>query len=298
MEIVDVGAELIRRGWDQGSLFSAKSAQKASLALATNDAISVSEDLKGVQGSSNIWLLKQESIEDTDHLVVVSHPCDIKISPDKEPYVEVMRAYWTHDKSIIHGAGKNNSFRSFLLRRHTNDNGEHAGLVADATVRVNIQKEGMLAISPQACFDEDDKVSLFLFRQWLGARYHRQALPDRYVKAITQPIIKAIGNLSPNHDHQRVFDGIGKIFFQLQDDKKPFQIELLFEPDKRKCATAVVKADLAPVVDWLDRVLQKVGQARVAYWDMIDKQAISAEDYASLYEIPLSYLSLTEDKGT
>lgn len=286
---------MIRRGWDQGSLFSAKSAQKASLILATNDAISESEDLRGVQGSSNIWLLKQEPIKDTDYLVVVSHPCDIKISPDKEPYVEVMRAFWTQDKSIIHGAGKNNSSRRFLLRRHTNNNGDQEGLVADATVRVNIRKEDMLAISPQACFDEDDKVALLLFRQWLGARYYRQALPDPLVKAITQPIIKAIENLSPNHVHQRVFDGISRIFFQLQTDKIPFQIELYFEPEKRKYATVVIKDDLAPVVDWLDRVLLRVGQARIAFWDILDKKAISAEDYAALYEISLRYLSPAEE---
>src|SRR6266700_3667550 len=298
MNIVDVGAELIRRGWDQGSLVSAKSAQKASLARSVHKAVSVAEDLRSAQSSSSTWLLKQESIDDSDYLVVVSHPCDIKIPPDKEPYVEAMRAYRTTNRNIIYGAGKNNSFRRFLLRRYTNDNRELEGLVTDATVRVNIQKQDLLAISPQSCFDEDDKASLLLFRQWLGARYYRQALPDPFVKAITQPIIKAIEKLSPRHDYQDIFDGISRIFFQLQTNRVPFQIELFFEPDERKSATVVSKDDVAPVVEWLDSVLQKVGQARVVFWDMIDKKAISAYDYAALYEISLSYLSQAEDSGT
>jgi len=298
MNIADVGAELIRRGWDQGSLLSAKSAQKASLARTANEVVSEAEDLSSIQSSSNIWLLKPEAIDDSDYLVVVSHPCDIMIAPDKEPYVEVMRAFWTTDMGIIHGAGKNNSFRRFLLRRRTNGNRELEGLVADATVRVNVQKQDLLAISPLTCFDEDDKVSQLLFRQWLGARYYRQALPDPLVKAIARPIIKGIERLSPKHDYQRVFDGIGKIFFQLQTDKVPFQIEILFEPDECKGATVVTKDDVAPIVGWLDNILQKVGQAKVAYWEMIDKKAISAYDYAALYEISVGYLSLVEGNDT
>jgi len=51
-------------------------------------------------------MLRQEAIDDNDYLVVISHPCDITIPPDTEPYVEVMRAYWTNDRSSIYGAGK------------------------------------------------------------------------------------------------------------------------------------------------------------------------------------------------
>ena len=291
MNIADAGAELIRRGWDQGSFLSAKSAQKARLVLVPNEAVSETEHLRNFQSSSVTWMLRQEAIDDNDYLVVISHPCDITIPPDTEPYVEVMRAYWTNDRSSIYGAGKNNSLRRFLLRRHTNNNGELEGLIADATVRVHIQKQDLLAITPQPCFDEDDKRSLFLFRQWLGARYYRQALPDPLVRAVTQPIIKAIEKLSPTHAYQRAFDGIGKIFFQLQTDKLPFQVELLFEPDERKGAALVTKDDVAPVANWLDGVLQKVGQASVAYWEIIDKKTISAYDYAALYEISLDYLS-------
>lgn len=290
MNIEGVGAVLIRRGWNQGSYLSAKSAQKASLtraALETNN-------LSDPQNSSVSWLLRQEAIDDNDCLVVVSHPCDIKISPNVEPYVEVMRAYWTTNRGVIHGAGKNNSLRRFLLHRHTNANGELEGLIADATVRVNIQKQDLLAVSPQTCFDEDDEHLLLLFRQWLGARYYRQALPDPLVEAVTRPIIKAIENLSPTHAYQNVFDGIGKIFFQLQTKKIPFQIELFFEPDERKYVTTVTNDDIAPVVGWLDGVLQKVEKASIVYWEIISKKTINAYDYAALYEISLDYLSLAE----
>src|SRR5260370_14550090 len=233
MNIADVGAELILRRWDQGSFLSAKSALKASLARAANEPI---------------WQLRQEAIDDNDYLVIVSHPCDIIISPTIEPYAEVMRAYRTTDRGIIYGAGKRNSLRRFLLRRQINKNGELEGLIADATIRVSIEKQDLLAYSHQTCFDEDDKYSLLLFRQWLAARYYRQALPNSLVKAITGPIIKAIENLSPRHAYQDVFNGVGKILFQLQNNKQPFEVELFFELDERKGSTVVTKYNVAPVI--------------------------------------------------
>jgi hypothetical protein len=294
MNIVDVGAELIQRGWDQGSLLSAKSAIRASLTLVVNEARTETANLSNDQGSLITWLLRQEAFGENDYLVVVTHPCDMKIPPHIEPHVEVIRAYWTSDRDIIYGAGKNNSLRRFLLRRRIKEDGKLEGLIADATIRVNIQKQDLLMIPHQTCFDEDDKSSLFLFRQWLGARYYRPTLPDDLVEGIARPIIKAIDGIPSTHNYQSVFDGIGKIFFQLQDKKVPFQVELLFEPDERKGATKVTKDDVAPIVSWLDEALQKVGKAKVAYWELIDKRAISAFDYAALYEISLGYLSNIE----
>src|SRR5260370_1597471 len=140
MNIADVGAELILRRWDQGSFLSAKSALKASLARAANEPI---------------WQLRQEAIDDNDYLVIVSHPCDIIISPTIEPYAEVMRAYRTTDRGIIYGAGKRNSLRRFLLRRQINKNGELEGLLADPTIRFTTTNQTPPPYSPQPSFNPD-----------------------------------------------------------------------------------------------------------------------------------------------
>lgn len=177
-----VGEELIRCGWHQGSLLPAVSAQKSWLAL------------KSIEETPLTWRLQQELLEENNLLMIVSQTCDIKRAPTQEPYVEAVRAFWTNDRNIIHEAGKN-SIRHFLVFRRITTLGIVEGLIADATVRVQIEKAALLQLTPLMGFNESNKITQRRLRRWLAKRYNRPALSDELVIALQRPIVKAIGKL-------------------------------------------------------------------------------------------------------
>src|SRR5437764_318267 len=127
-----VGAVLIERGWRQGSLLEAISAPKSWLTLSNSqNADREKIDLSNDSTSPGNWILNQEALGANDVLLVASQTCDIKRPPTQEPYIEVIRGYWSSDRSIIHQAGKN-SYRLFLMQRRSNINAAEEALIADA----------------------------------------------------------------------------------------------------------------------------------------------------------------------
>src|SRR6266851_10018799 len=106
-----VGERLHGLGWRQGSLFSGASARMIWLTR---------------QDSSSEWDLHQRELDSDDYLLVVTQTCDLTRAPESEPYVEVIRAYWTADKAIIHEASFN-SIRRFLIRRRQPASGSAEG---------------------------------------------------------------------------------------------------------------------------------------------------------------------------
>src|ERR1035437_4336020 len=93
---IDIGEELIRRGWYQGMLLPAMSASMSWLAI--NEEAHKEDNQGNLSTTSLVWNLQQGSLNEDDWLIVATHICDIKKSPDTEPYVEVLRAYWTTDR--------------------------------------------------------------------------------------------------------------------------------------------------------------------------------------------------------
>src|ERR1700694_4141139 len=90
-----VGVTLIQQGWCQGSLLEATSAARSWLALSDH------HDGQGpadVSVSQDIWILRQALLDTEDLLIVASQTCDIQRSAGQEPFIEVIRGFWTSDR--------------------------------------------------------------------------------------------------------------------------------------------------------------------------------------------------------
>src|ERR1051326_5302216 len=206
-----VGVELIQRGRRQGSLLEAISAPKSWLAF--NEQQNTDQEKTESPGKTTFqgcWILNQEALNANDVLIIASQACDIIRSPIQEPYIEVIRGYWSSDRAVIHQAGKNSS-RLFLMQRRSSNNTIEEALIADATVRIQIEKAALLLLTPKSSFKENDKVTPHKFYEWLARRYNRPALPDAIVNAIQKPIVKAIDKLPLAHNLHSVLDGIDEL---------------------------------------------------------------------------------------
>lgn len=287
-----VGEELIRRGWRQGSVLQITSAQKSWLALNTPEEIS--QYSVSALSSAEVWKLQHEMLDAHDLLVIASQTCDIQRPSRLEPWVETLRAYWTTERSIINEAGKN-SVRRFLVQRRIDANGQVEGLIADATVRIQLEKVSLLQLLPLSNFAEDDWITPRRFRRWLAKRYDRLALPDELVLAVQKPIIKALDKLRPTDDKHRILDGIQEILFFPANKTMPFLIDILLIRDERGDTPLVSDEQAAKLAGWMSEVLQKAGNAQLASWEIISLKEISVYDYAHAYELPTDQYSLLED---
>ena len=127
---------------------------------------------------------------------------------------------------MIREAGRN-SVRHFLLRERKVD-GIDEGLIADSAMRVQLDKAALLQINPSACFESTDEHTARRFRDWLGKRYQRPAIPDEHVAAIQRPIVNAIGKLSAKDKIQVLLQGVKEILFLATGDSEPYQVQLVF----------------------------------------------------------------------
>src|SRR6266487_2913324 len=210
-----------RHKWSQGCLLKATSIKLPWLAI-INDVV-ISPENQGTTNSakSNLsWKVEHKTLDDEDFLVIVSQTCDIRRLANKEPYVEAIRAFWTDDKSLINEA-KTNSIRHFPLQFREVD-GKQLALIADATLRVQIDKDSLFSLEPITCFKEDDRTTPLYFQRWLADRYGRQAVPNEFVNAIQKPIVKAVRKLKSTNELFRIFEGIWKIQFFVRDNERPY----------------------------------------------------------------------------
>lgn len=292
IEVNDIGKELIRRGWIQGSLLKIASASKMYLAAEKPDW----EDMNTFNINPPVlkWNVWQEPLDESDLLVIVSQSCDIQKSPYHEPFIEVMRACWTDDRAIIHEASRN-SVRYFLLQRYHPQNEPERALVADATIHLLLEKISFLYLTPLTDLHINDRVVLRLFRRWLGRRYDRLALEDDLVNAIQKPVVKAIGRLRSTHPLHDVLDGIGEVLLLLQNNAPPYKIVLLFLRDERSDASSVSLEQAAQLVGWMDNVLQTNGNATLVDWRLLDTEDISLKVYTNALKLSLDQYSLHLD---
>jgi len=284
-----VGVVLIQRGWRQGSLLEAASAPKPWLALSDHqENTQEGRDSSSATTSPSVWILRQALLDAEDVLIVASQTCDIQRSSEQEPYIEVIRGYWTSDQGTMHQAGKNSS-RLFLMQRRQGSDGKEEALIADATVRIQIEKAVLLTFTPRSSFKENDQVTPYKFSEWLARRYNRPALPDAIVNAIQKPVVKAVDKLPTVHGLHRVLDGIDEILFIPRNDNVPFQVDMVFIRDERSDAPHVSDEDAARLGDWIANVLQRSKEAELTNWEILSRKEISVYDYSNAYELPLDY---------
>ncbi len=291
-DVVHVGIELIQQGWIQGSLLHHTSAPKkyAVQALVEQDEI---ENIKANGSSpSHQWKMRQVELDENDLLVIVSQTCDIQKAPDKEPYIEAIRAYWTGDRDIIHQA-KRNSVYYFPVKERITSDALKETLIVDLRPRLLIEKEALLKYQPESFFDSENSSISRRFRQWLGRRYLRQALANELVTAIQQPVVNAIRRLRLTDPLQDTLDNLREIRFFLLNETAPYEIEMLFLSDKDSETPPVTDEEAARLGDWMDRVLRSGGNVVSYTWHMYSTQEISVDDYENAYELPLHEFSLS-----
>src|SRR6266487_4017828 len=268
-----IGYEVHDRGWRQRSLISARALLAALIAPST-DTHTTPSDTGG-------------PLHPDDYAVVTSNDCDIAADPDHEPFVEVMCAYWTTDKTEIHNA-RRNSIRRFLLQRRKGSDGQNEGLVADATGKLLIAKALLLGLTPEDSFAPGDAITRRRFPQWLGARYNRPAVEDRIVKAVHRPIVEAISKLSENDRYFQILNQIDSIRYRLRNETPPFEVELLLMRAEG-VPFAIDERDAYALAGWLDEKIRAGGQARVVHWDIRDIWSIAFGDIIQTVELPLTH---------
>lgn len=287
-------AESNQHKWSQGCLLKAPFIKLSWLTLANNVAIPPENKEAIITSDSPLsWKVEHGTLDDEDFLVVVSQTCDIRRLATKEPYVEAIKAFWTDDKSLIHEA-KTNSIRHFALQfRNVGD--KQVALIADATIRVQIEKDALLSLEPIICFRADDRATPLLFRQWLAERYGRQAVPDEFVKAIQKPVVKAVKKLKSTDNLFHIFGGFWKIQYFIRNDERPYQVEMLFIETERKDISPIEAEDRAKLADWINNVLNNDGGAELVYWESLDTKKTSLYDFLHSYELPLDSYTLSDE---
>lgn len=286
-----VGFRLIQQGWSQGSLLEAASVTRFWLAL--NDHQD-GQDSPGTSVSQENWILRQALLDSEDVLIVASQTCDIQRSVMQEPYIEVIRGFWTSDRAIMHQAGKNSS-RLFLMQRNSNSYAGEQALIADATIHLQIEKVSFLAFKPGNSFKENDRATPRKFSEWLARRYNRPALPDTIVNAIQKPVVKGIDKLPTSDRIHNILDGIDEILFIPTNEHAPFLVDMIFLRDERSDAPHVSDEDAARLGNWISDLLEKGKQAQLMHWEILGRKEISVYDYSNAYELPLDYYMAWED---
>ncbi len=264
-------------GWLQGSILQIPNAPVSWLRRASTDE----------------WESETAVLGPGDLLVVVSHDCDLARGLAQEPRVECVRAYWTDDKAEIRNAYRN-SVRKFLLERRT-ESGVVRGLIADATVRIQLDKLSLVGILPVQISSLNDEEHLARFRDWLAARYDRAALPDEIVEAVHRPIVDAIRALLDEDEISTLLELIREVRIRWSVEGPPFAVEFLLMRDEARPGIAL--EDAGTIAAWLDEVLQAAGSAYVLKWDVYDNSSISVRDYSQAYDLALDEFSLPEMSG-
>jgi hypothetical protein len=288
----EVVAESNQHKWSQGCLLKATSVKLSWLTLTNNVAVPPENQETVITSNSQLsWKIEHRTLDNEDFLVVVSQTCDIRRLASKEPYVEAIRAYWTDDKSLINEA-KTNSIRHFPLQFRNVDK-KQVALIADATIRVQIEKDSLLSLEPITCFREDDRATPLLFRRWLAERYGRQAVPDEFVNAIQKPIVRAVKKLKSTENLFRIFGSIWRIQYLIRNNERPYQVEMLFIETERKDISPTEAEDRARLADWISTLLNNDGGAELIYWESLDTKNTNLYDFLHSYELPLDSYTLS-----
>jgi len=267
-----LGRRLVAAGWDQGVLLPALS---WSVDFSTDDPVTQIARASMRPGAQvQRWEASQgiprhavaSGLYRGEHrLVVASQACDVVKSPEQEPCVVAMRAFFTTNEPTLAAAGRN-SARHFLL-----DPGR--GLVADATVQVLIEKPLLATLQPEP--GAPDGRMRRRYARWLARRYNRPALPDAIVQAVSAPMLNNLRQLQQAGDPViGVLDLLEEVRLARIVGLPPYMVRLLFIlPDTALDDTVV--AALARLVarmgEWFDPA-----RARLDGWDAARLEDISA----------------------
>ncbi len=168
---VVLGAELIRRGWRQGTLFDAP----WSRFRWSREPVDPSGD-GNTQGG-------ERRIKGDEELILVSQDCDIRAAPYKEKYVEALVC--KADQRLAPRVGPNSASWFVVDSRR--------GLIAVAAHRIVVEKAALLPLEPRPWSGTSERLGHFT--RWLGKRYDRPAIPDELYEIFQRPVEALLNNL-------------------------------------------------------------------------------------------------------
>lgn len=190
--------------------------------------------------------------------IVVSQTCDIAKPVEVEPFVVVMRAFYTNNPRIHQSAIRDNT-RQFVLNPST-------GLVVDAGVQALIEKPLLAKLMPEE--SGADPTFERRFANWLARRYGRAAHPDSFVESVVRPIHTLFRSLEEARD--RDFEAVLKfdeIRIGIPEDQPPFSVRLFFITS----ASAATDQDFKIRVSSLAAKIQRsidASRARMEGWGL------------------------------
>ncbi len=278
-EAPPLGRRLLDQGWRQGTFLMAQGTRYAWLR----------RDAGGAE-AQKAWSVASQDGHPDEWWVVASQDCDI--AAKAESRVELLRASWTKDKGAIREA-RLNSVRKFLLRSHQLPDGKQEGLIADALVRVHVEKDSLLELVPSAGLPRLDASTLGRFKSWLARRYDRPAVPDPIVDAIQKPLVVAIRQLPDNDPVSPLLDQVSEIRFHTPDAMAPFRVSLLFILPKD---APLKPADELEVLGWMEQVLTGNGKVRIDATNFRDLGSIDVASYLGMTRLALDEFSLGSDE--
>jgi hypothetical protein len=270
-----VGGQLLERGWRQGALLAGESLSHA-----------WSRRKVPRPGAEATWEIIAEPGKPGEGWVVATQDCDI--ASKDEPRLELLRAFWTPDRSLIRSA-RLNSARRFLLAERPRQGAKPEGLLADATVRTLVEKECLLHLSPASTPERLDPEGLRRFRQWLARRYDRPAIPNAWVDAIQKPLVQALRELKDDDLVWQCLQRVDEVRFSVAGEAPPLEVSLLFV---RAAGTQEDVLGEADVCGWVAEVLGARGEVRVAGAAFRGRSAISLQDYLNMERLSLDEFSL------
>jgi hypothetical protein len=204
----DLGEELIRLGWRQGSVFRAPSLAvwRTQRAGTTDPVVRLVQRRFG------------EPLE-TDKYVVVTQTCDIVRHPAIEPNIEVLLCRIEPDRGRRGTFGK--SRRYFEVDRGT-------GLVAAAFDRIILDKALLSSLTPEPWPDTEERLDRFA--EWLGLRFSSPAIPDAIVNGFQVPAAKVLDEFRKRQPP--VFRAFNEAVAQVRigygtQEERPFALSVL-----------------------------------------------------------------------
>lgn len=266
----EVGPKLLESGCRQGALLDAP-ARMLWLARPSNE---------------SDWNTEEDTVANA-RLVVISQDCDIFAAVKAEPRIEAMAARWTSNASEIHTARKGNSARLFLLRERTGE-----GLVADARLRVQLDKTALLGASFEPAFHDDRARTRFA--NWVAGRYNRPAVANELVEAVQKPIVSAVADLVKRKAPLvGILDSVAELRFAAAPAQRPWTVHLVVMVDEGDDLNVEEEAELA---GWLESVLVKPDGPIEAIAPLFrTERNISLHDYLHTTKLQLDHFSPEED---
>ena len=269
-----LGRQVLERGWRQGALLVTPGPLHAWNRRNT--------------GAASRWEVVTEERPADTGWVLASQDCDI--AAKDEHRVELLGTFWSTDKGLLRAA-RLNSARRFLLLQRQGAPGRPEGLVADATVRLLLEKHSLLELAPASQWEWRGQRELQRFREWLARRYNRPAIANALVDAVQKPLVEALRKLKDEDELWQWLDGTEEVLYAATGAVAPFEVSLLFV---RKQGAREDPLGEAEVLGWVAEVLNTAGLARLAAGAFRGMDAISLADYRVMERLTLDEFSLED----